>query len=689
MSRLRESEDEAALFRRRALVAGVAVALGVLVLMAHYFRLQVVDHAQYQARSEQNRLKVRPLPPTRGLIFDREGRLLADNQLAWRLQVIPERAGDVAVALEALRPVIGLDDADIARYTEERQRHRAFQSVPVKLRLGEAELTRFALEQHRFPGFEVVPYPLRTYPMGPALAHILGYVGRISSEDEARIAEKRELREAYRGTSHIGKDGIELVYEDQLHGRVGREIVETNALGRALRTVERQPPVPGLDLYLSVDARLQLAAIEAFGNETGAAVAIDPRNGEVLALVSLPAYDPNLFVGGISFRDYNALNTDPERPLFNRALRGGYAPGSTLKPFVALAGLEYGLRTPATRVPSTGAFTIPGSTQRIRDWKVGGHGMIDLRESLAQSVNTYYLSLALDLGIDRFHDYLTRFGFGQPTGIDLNAEAVGVLPSRDWKRARFNQAWFPGETALVGIGQGYNVVTPLQLAHATAILAAGGTVHAPRLLRSTRAAHDAALQPAPRPAPQAGVVMNPAHLQAITEGLVAVLHGPTGTARAVGQGSPYQVAGKTGTAQTFGLRGGTYRESEVSRKLRHMALFMGYAPAEAPTIAIAVVVEHGGSGSRAAAPVAKRILDAWLLPPGTPSTVGDAVLGLPPAEAQPPDQTEESAEADPEAGDIDATDGNEDAADTSEPVDPTDTEARDADAAAEAESGPP
>lgn len=681
MSRLRESEDEAELFRRRAVLAGVAVALGVLLLLVHYFRLQVVDHAQYQARSEQNRLKVRPLPPTRGLIFDREGRLLADNQLAWRLQVIPERADDVGAALAALRPIIGLDDNDIARYTEERQRHRAFQSVPVKLRLGEAELTRFALEQHRFPGFEVVPYPLRTYPMGPAMAHILGYVGRISTDDEAKM--DREQRAAYRGTTHIGKDGIELHYEPQLHGQMGRETVEINAVGRLLRTVDRSPPQPGLDLYLSIDARLQLAAIEAFGSESGAAVAIDPRNGEVLALVSLPAYDPNLFVGGISFGDYNALNTDPERPLFNRALRGGYAPGSTLKPFVALAGLEYGVRTASTRVPSTGAFTIPGSTQRIRDWKAGGHGMIDLRESLAQSVNTYYLSLALDLGIDRVHNYLTRFGFGQPTGIDLNAEAIGVLPSRDWKRARFNQAWFPGETALVGIGQGYSVVTPLQLAHATAILAAGGTAHPPRLLMSTRAAHDAAPQPASRPPAQTGVVQNPALLPAISDGLVAVLHGPTGTARAVGRGSPYQIAGKTGTAQTFGLRGSTYRESEVSRKLRHMALFMGYAPAEAPTIAVAVVVEHGGSGSRAAAPVAKRILDAWLLPPGAPSTVNDDALDVVTAAEQPASDTDESVDTQPAADD-----GHDNTSDTPESAEPADTGRRNADSTPETATAP-
>lgn len=632
--RLRQSEDEAALFRSRSLLAGLGVSLCVLLLLTHYFRLQVVNHAQFQARSEQNRLKVRPLPPTRGLIFDREGRLLADNQLAWRLQVVPERAGDELTALEALRPVVGLDDADVARYAEERKRHRAFQSVPVKLRLGEAELTRFALEQHRFPGFEVVPYPLRTYPMGAAMAHVLGYVGRISSEDEARIAADRELRDAYRGTSHIGKDGIELRYEAMLHGRVGREIVETNALGRALRTVERQPPVAGLDLYLSIDARLQQAAIEAFGGESGAAVAIDPRNGEVLALVSVPSYDPNLFVGGISLRDYNALNTDPERPLFNRALRGGYAPGSTLKPFVALAGLEFGLRRPATRVPSTGAFTIPGSTQRIRDWKAGGHGMVDLRESLAQSVNTYYLSLALELGIDRFHDYLARFSFGQRTGIDLNAEGVGVLPSRAWKRKHFNQPWFPGETALAGIGQGYSVVTPLQLAHATAILAGHGIAHTPRILRSTRAAHDDAPRMVPRPAPTTGLVGNPEHLAAIAEGLVAVLHGPTGTAQAVGRDSPFLVAGKTGTAQVRSTpRSGT-RPNSTERRLQNMALFMGYAPADAPTIAVAVVVEFGGSGSRAAAPVAKRILDAWLLPPGTPSTIADIEMGLSPEEEQ-------------------------------------------------------
>lgn len=641
--RLRESEFERALFHRRARWAALAVCLGIAALLAHYFRLQIVNHEQFQARSEQNRLKVRPLPPTRGLIFDREGRLLADNQLAWRLQVVPERAGDVPAALEALREVVGLDDQDIARYAEERKRHRAFQSVPVKLRLGEAELTRFALEQHRFPGFEVMPYPLRTYPLGATMAHVLGYVGRISTEDEARIAQRRESREAYRGSTHIGKDGIELVYEELLHGRVGREIVETNAVGRALRTVERQPPTAGLDLYLSIDARLQIAAIEAFGGESGAAVAIDPRNGEVLALVSVPSYDPNPFVGGIRVGDYQALINDPERPMFNRALRGGYAPGSTLKPFVALAGMEHGLRNPGTRVPSTGVFTMPGSTLSFRDWRAGGHGMVDLKESLAQSVNTYYYTLALDLGIDRFHDYLSRFGFGQRTGIDLNAEAVGVLPSREWKRQRLNQPWFPGETALAGIGQGYNVVTPLQLAHATAILAGGGVAHPPRLLRSTRAAHDAAPQPVQRPAPQTGLISNPAHLQAVDEGLVAVLHGPTGTAQAVGRNSPYRVAGKTGTAQTRGARGPT-RADAGERRFQNMALFMGYAPAEAPTIAIAVVVEYGGSGSRAAAPVAKRILDAWLLPPGTPSTIDDADLGLLPEEERPQPAPEAAAE---------------------------------------------
>lgn len=641
---LRQTKDETALFRARAWLAGIAVALGVLVLLLHYFRLQVIDHEQYQARSEQNRLKVRPLPPTRGLIFDREGRLLADNQLAWRLQVVPERAGEVLQALERLRPLIGLEDSDIERYVEERKRHRAFQSVPVKLRMDEAQLVRFALEQHRFPGFEVVPYPLRTYPMGSAMAHILGYVGRISSDDEARIAAERDLREAYRGTTHIGKDGIELIYEDRLHGRVGREIVETNAVGRVLRTVERQPPVAGLDLYLSIDARLQLAAIEAFGGESGAAVAIDPRNGEVLALVSVPSYDPNPFVGGISVGDYRNLMNDPERPMFNRALRGGYAPGSTLKPFVALAGMEYGLRDPNTRVLSTGSFTMPGSTLSFRDWRAGGHGMVDLRESLAQSVNTYYYTLALDLGIDRFHDYLSRFGFGRRTGIDLNAEGVGILPSRAWKRQRLDQPWFPGETALAGIGQGYSVVTPLQLAHATAILAGGGVAYTPRLLMSTRAAHDAAPQAVPRPAPQTGLISNPAHLRAVDEGLVAVLHGPTGTALAVGRGSPYRVAGKTGTAQTRGARAG-HRPDTTQRLQRNMALFMGYAPAEAPTIAIAVVVEYGGSGSRAAAPVAKRILDAWLLPPGTPSTIGDADLGLLPTEEQ---ASAAEAPADPE-----------------------------------------
>ncbi len=413
---------------------------------------------------------------------------------------------------------------------------------------------------------------------------------------------------------YIGKTGIERHYEERLRGRIGYEEVETNVQGRALRVLRRHDAGPGQALYLSLDAELQRATVDAFAGAQGAAVALDPQTGEVLAMVSLPGYDPNLFINGISRADYAALRDDPGRPEFNRNVLGGFAPGSTLKPFMALAGLEHGLITAETTVHSTGMFFLPGQSRGYGDWKAGGHGTINLRESLAQSVNTYYFQLAIKLGIDRIENFFGQLGFGAPTGIDLTGEIGGVLPSRSWKRARLHQDWYPGETVNIGIGQGYWVVTPLQLATATAVLASGGVRHRPHLVRASQSGFGQPRLPEPQPRGQRLVQVG-AHLDAVRDGLIAVMHSPTGSARRAALGAPYRMAGKTGTAQRISRKGSERLDpNKLPYHLRHQALFIGYAPAERPRIAIAVVVEHGGSGSAAAAPVARRIFDAWLLP---------------------------------------------------------------------------
>jgi penicillin-binding protein 2 len=615
---IKDAQAEALLFQRRALTAFALVLLVIAVVLGRFGELMILNHDHYAARSEQNRVKLQPLPPTRGLILDRNGRILADNRLAYRLELIPERVTDLERTLDELSEFLAIDEEERTRIVELAKLRRRFQSVPVKLRLDEAEVARFALERYRFPGVDVVPYLTRHYPEGELYAHVVGYVGRIDASELARLDA-----EQYSGTTHIGKTGIERHYEALLHGSIGYEQVETNAEGRVLRVLERTPPRAGENLYLSIDGDLQRAASAALEGKVGAIVAIDPRNGEVLAFVSRPSFDANLFVGGISRANYQALLEAPGRPLFNRALQGGYEPGSTLKPFVALAGLELGLRTPQTAYYSTGVFQMPGQTLVFRDWKRGGHGRVDLEESLAQSVNSYYYQLALDLGIDRMHAYLGRFGFGSPTGIDLDGEAAGVLPSREWKRARFDQPWYPGETVIAGIGQGYNVATLLQLASATAALGQGGQLFRPRLLHARRGSFDEPLRSEPAVPLGEALVADPAHLTAVQRGLEAVMHGPTGTARSVATGSPYRMAGKTGTAQRVSRSRDETRQATLREGQRNQALYVGYAPAEAPTIAVALVIEQGDSGSQAAAPVARRLFDAWLLREA-PATVAGA-----------------------------------------------------------------
>lgn len=614
---VRNPTAEAEQFRRRVLLAGLGVAGGMLALALGYGRLQILQHEVYATRSEENRIRLEPIVPARGLIYDRNGVLLADNAPAYRLDIVAERVEDMPQLIAALRTRVSISDEELRRFDSARKGARRFKPIPLKLKLDEQEIARLAVDRHRFPGVEVVPYLTRRYPFGELAAHVVGYVGRIDQDDVDAMESRGESR--FAALPHIGKAGLERYYESRLRGDVGHQEVETNVENRPLRVLRRHDAKPGEDLHLSIDIALQRKMVEAFDGQHGAAVAIDPESGGILAMVSLPSYDPNLFVGGISFDEFRRINEDPARPLFNRIVLGGFPPGSTLKPFMALTGLEEGVITPESTVLSTGAFRLPGQAREYRDWRAGGHGTINLRESLAQSVNTYYFELAMTLGIDRITADFDRMGFGRPTGVDLTGEVVGVLPSRAWKQARFRQPWFPGETVIAGIGQGYWVVTPLQLAQGTAMLAGGGLLRRPHLVRSTQAGFGAPRVPTPQPAP-VRVVDDPAHLIAVNDGLIATMHGPTGTAARAAAGAWYRMAGKTGTAQRVSRRGTERLDpAKLPYHLRHQALFVGFAPAEKPTIALALVVEHGGSGSAAAAPVARRIFDAWLGPPPEPA----------------------------------------------------------------------
>lgn len=612
--KLKNLHAEAEQFRRRAVLGFLGIAVAMFGLAAGYFRLQVLQHEEYQTRSEANRIKPRPIVPARGLIYDRNGRLLADNVPAYRLEIVPEQVGDLEETLEGLGELVRLDDEDIARFRAARRATRAFRPIPLKLRLDEGELARLAVNRHRFPGVEVVPYLTRRYPYGELFSHIIGYVGRVDVDDLEAMGDSRNA-----ALTHIGKAGIERYYEARLRGEIGYEEIETNVEGRALGVLRRHDAKPGADLWLSVDMRLQQAMVDAFEGQDGAAVAVDPATGEILGMVSLPGYDPNLFINGISHTDWQALQA-PARPLFNRNVLGGFPPGSTIKPFMALAGMELGLITPEERVLSTGEFFLPGQARGYRDWRPGGHGSVDLRESLAQSVNTYYFKLAVELGVDRIDSYFARLGFGERTGIDLAGEIEGVRPSRAWKRRRFNQEWYPGDTVNAGIGQGFWVTTPLQMAQATAMLADGGVRRRLHLVQASQSGFNAPKVPEPQPA-GVRVVPDDENLAAVRDGLVAVMHGPTGTGRTAAAGAPYLIAGKSGTVQRTSRKGLERMDPNLlPYHLRHQAWFIAYAPADDPKIAVAVLVEHGGSGSRAAAPVARRILDAWLLPPAEDTT---------------------------------------------------------------------
>ena len=608
LARRRQTKNphaEAEQFRRRAAIgfAGVLLALGGLG--GWYFKLQVVDHATYATRSESNRIKPRPVVPGRGMVYDRAGRLLAENVPAFRVDITPDKVQDMDATLAGLRTIFALSDEDIERFEQSRKARRRFLPVTLKLRVSEEEMARFAVDRWKYPGVELKPYLTRRYPYGELFAHVIGYVGRVDDRD------LEVLGEGNAALTHIGKSGLERYYEDQLRGRIGYEQVETNVQGRAIRTVGRVPARSGSDLRLSIDAQLQQAMVAAFGEFEGAAVAMDPRTGEILAMVSLPAYDPNLFVNGISHADFRALNDNPSRPQFNRLVLGGVAPGSTLKPLIALAGLDAGVRRPEDRVLSTGMFHLPGVSRGWGDASRGGHGWTDLRKSIAQSVNTYYYRLALDLGIERFVQYMHHYGFGQPTGIDLTGEIGGILPSPATKAATRKERWYPGDTVNASIGQGDWKVTPLQLVHAVAGLA-DGQLRRPHLAVASREGFDAPWLPLPQPAPTP-ISPNPENVQVVREAMMATMQ-PGGSGARTAAGAPYTMAGKTGTAQVVSRRGSAAVDPRsLPMHLRHRALFVGFAPAENPQIAVAVAVEGGGYGGTSAGPIARKVFDAWLL----------------------------------------------------------------------------
>ncbi|MBH8581808.1 penicillin-binding protein 2 [Halomonas pacifica] len=602
---LKNPEQEVRIFRGRALLAACLVVALTAALMGRLVYLQVVQHEVYITRSEKNRVRIEPLPPTRGLIYDRNGVLLAENRPTYNLTLVRERVEDLDATLALLVELLELPDAEAEAFRERsRQRQRPYQPALLMSDLSEAQIARLAVNRHRLPGVEVEAQLLRYYPDAEIMAHALGYVGRINAEELENLDAGN-----YAGTHFIGKTGVERQYEEALHGQAGLRQVETNARGRVLRELGRSDPVPGRDLTLTLDKELQTLAYELLDGRRGSIVAIEPASGEILAMVSAPGFDSNQFVTGIDVTSYRALQNDIDLPLFNRAIRGQYPPGSTIKPFLALAGLAEGVITPDTVVRDPGYYQLPNDSRRYRNWLRWGHGRVDLERSLAVSNNTYYYTLAHELGIDRIHERMTRFGFGQRVGADVFGESPALLPSREWKRGRFNQPWYPGETLSVGIGQGYWMVTPLQLAAATATLANRGTTVTPHL---ARAVGEESLNLPPDQSPI--VLDNDQWWDRVYAGMEKVLTGHEGTARRTGAGLEYRMGGKSGTAQVFSLgQDQRYNAAELAERLRDHALFMAFAPLEDPQIAVSVIVENAGGGSTHAAHLARAMTDAWLL----------------------------------------------------------------------------
>ena len=612
---LRNREREVFLFRRRLGIAGVLVLFAFGGLSARFFYLQVVQHAHYQTLAETNRIAIVPIVPNRGVITDRNGVVLAQSYSAYTLEIQPSRVANLDATIDALTGIVDVQPRDRKRFRKLLDESKNFESLPLRTRLSDEEVARFAVNRYRFPGVEIKARLFRQYPYGEIASHVVGYIGRINDRDVQRIDEWSEVAN-YKGSDYIGKIGVELSYERELHGKTGFEEVEVDAAGRAVRTLSRTPPVSGNDLRLSIDIRLQEIAEKAFGDRRGALVAIEPATGDVLAFVSKPGFDPNLFVEGIDTANWELLNDSPDKPLLNRPLRGAYPPGSTIKPFLALSALGTGKRTPTQTIFDPGYFQIAGQAHRFRDDKPGGHGTVDMYKSIVVSCDTYYYILASETDIDDNAKFLSLMGFGQKTGIDIDGELTGVLPSREWKRARFagkdyreeHRKWYLGDSMSAGIGQGYNAFTPIQQAHAIATIANDGVAFRPHLVKTVRDVRTGAVRDVV-PEPSYTVPIKPEHLAFVKNALVGVNKEGTGAAAFVK--APYVSAGKTGTAQVYSLKGEKY-SAKIDERLRDHAWFIAYAPADKPQIAVSVLVENGGFGAQAAAPIARQVLDYYL-----------------------------------------------------------------------------
>nr|WP_314547809.1 penicillin-binding protein 2 [uncultured Massilia sp.] len=618
MTEIKDSDREIHLFRMRltALVVFIFICFGLLV--TRWVWLQVLKHDQYMAQAEDNRIALVPIVPNRGLILDRNGVVLASNYSAYTLEITPSKLeASLDSVIDELSKLVLIEPRDRKRFKRLMEESKNFSSVPIRNRLTDDEVARFTAQRFRFPGVEVQARLFRQYPLGEIASHVIGYIGRINQREAKAIEEDEDAAVAanYNGTDHIGKEGLEKSYERQLHGQTGYEEVERSAGGRAIRTLSRRAPVPGSNLILSIDIELQKVVEEAFGDFRGALVAIEPETGDVLAYVSRPGFDPNLFVDGIDSQSWNELNTSLDKPLMNRPLSGTYPPGSTFKPFMALAALEMGKRRPEQGISDAGFFMLGG--HRFNDDKPGGHGYVDMYRSIVMSCDTYYYQLGNEMGIDAISGFMKQFGFGQPTGIDLEHEKVGVLPSQEWKRERFKrnraaQKWVGGDTISVSIGQGFNNYTMLQLSHAVATLANNGVVMKPHLVKMLE---DASTRQRTLTVPKESgrIPLKQENIDIIKRAMVGVINDQSGTGFIPFRNAGYVAGGKTGTAQVVGLRGAKYNHNMTPERLRDNALFTAFAPADKPRIAIAMVVENAGFGSTYAAPIARKALDYYLL----------------------------------------------------------------------------
>ncbi|MFT5217999.1 MAG: penicillin-binding protein 2 [Planctomycetota bacterium] len=602
---------ESRLIRRRLVLSAIFIFVLLGVVLARLYVLQVVEYDHFSTLSDSNRIRIKALPPARGLIYDRNGIVMANNLPSYRLEIVLEQVEDLDDSLTRLKQYVDYSDQDLTRFRVSAKRRRPFESIPLKLNLDDQELARLAVNLHQFEGVEINARLTRHYPENSHAVHALGYVGRVDGDDLDSVDQAD-----YAGTTHIGKLGLEKFYESELHGTVGVQQVEVNAKGRTLRVLSDSPPLQGDNLHLTIDSRLQKIAEQAFGDHSGALVAIDPNNGEVLALVSMPLFNPNLFVNGISYTDYDSLRESRQRPLFNRALSGQYPPGSTTKPFFGLAALESKIIGENDKTFCPGFYQLTNEPRKYRDWKKQGHGAMNMKNAITQSCDVYFYDLSYRLGIDRMTAFLAKFGFGTATGIDSIGERPGLLPTREWKRKARNEPWFPGETLITGIGQGALLTTPLQLANAVAALSQQGRRFRPHLVsRIEKIDENRSIE---INVEQVGNynLLKKSNWDHIQESMVNVVHGLRGTARGIGRGLTYKVAGKTGTSQVFGIAQDEEYDAElIDKKLRDHALFVSYAPVAKPTIAIAVIVENGGHGGSTAAPIARKILDVYFSDP--------------------------------------------------------------------------